>query len=173
MTDSDLLAAVVRIFARHTRPDVFTNADHCCECAEHNRTLSSHTPESLSIEDAGQPGWDPICFATPAAFLYFFPGLVRLALTSHGEAFYLDQFVSHLSRRVDQLDAEERRIVHTLLWHLFEKFHDQAVCDDLTLWTLDDCLRKLEHFDSTPTEPLTAPSEPPLAHALQRPEELG
>lgn len=173
MTDSDLLATVVRIFARHTRPDVFTNADHCCECAEHNRTLSNHTPESLSVEDAGQPGWDPICFATPAAFLYFFPGLVRLAMTGHAETFYLDQFVSHLSRRVDLLDPDERRIVHTLLWHLFEKFQDQAVCDDFTVWTLDDCLRKIEHLDSAPAAPSATPPEPPPDHSAQRTEGLG
>jgi len=70
MTDSDLLDAVARTFGGHPRPRVFTNADHCCECAEHNQTLSAHTPESLSVDDVGNPGWDPICFATPSAYLF-------------------------------------------------------------------------------------------------------
>jgi hypothetical protein len=144
MTDSDLLVAVVRTFSRHPRPAAFTNADHCCECAEHNRTLSAHTPESLTTDVTGNPGWDPICFATEAAYLYFFPGLVRLALAGRGESFYLDQFVSHLSNRIHLLDASERKVVHTLLWHLIEKFDGDPYCDDFTLWRLDDCLRKLE-----------------------------
>jgi len=144
MTDSDLLDAVARTFGGHPRPRVFTNADHCCECAEHNQTLSAHTPESLSVDDVGNPGWDPICFATPSAYLYFFPGLARLALTGSGRAFYLDQFVFHLSNRLDLLDDSERNVVRTLLWRLAEKFDNDPYLDDRTLWTLDDCLRKLE-----------------------------
>jgi hypothetical protein len=152
MTDSDLLSALEGTFSRHSRPRFFTNADHCCECAEHNETLSRHTPSSLSINGLGQPGRDPVCFATPDAYLHLFPGLARLALTSRGQNSYLDQFVSQLSNRVHLLDAEERRVTLVLVWRLFEKFHEQPECGDFTLWSLDDCLRKLEQTDSAATE---------------------
>ena len=144
MTDSELLAEIAGRFARYARPEQFTNAEHCCECAEHNRTLSAHTPESITAEALGHPGWDPICFATQSAYLYFFPGLARLALTGCGDAFHLDQFASHLSNRIDLLDDSEREIVQALVWRLIERFQDDPMCDDFTMWRLDDCLRKLE-----------------------------
>jgi len=144
MTESDLLAAIVQTFSRHSRPTVFTNAHHCCECAEHNQTLSAYTPESLTSDAIGNPGWDPVCFATEAAYLYFFPGLARLALAGRGESFYLDQFVSQLSNRTHLFDASERQLAHALLWHLIDTFDGDPYCDDFTLWRLDDCLRKLE-----------------------------
>src|SRR5262245_66501054 len=137
MNDSDLLAAVARTFAQHLRPQVFTNADHCAECAEHNHTLSGYTPDTLLPDGLVNPGWDPICFATPAAYLYFFRGLARLALTGRGEDFYVDQFAFHLGSRLDLLEGSERQVVLPLLWRLLEKFDGDPYLDDQTLWTLD------------------------------------
>ena len=150
MNDGDLLAALARAFARHPRPLVFANAGHCSECAEHNETLSAHTPESLSAVDLVNPGWDPICFATPFAYLYFFPGLARLALEGRGEEFYADQFLFHLSNRTELFNEDERQLVRHFLWRLLEKADGDPFLDDRTLWTLDDCLRKLEQSPSSP-----------------------
>lgn len=144
MTDAEILDAVAQTFARHPRPERFTDADHCCECAEHDRTLRAHTPESLAIEDVGHPGWDPVSFATESAYLYLFPGLARLALTGRGDEHYLDQFAFQLSHRVHLFEDEEREIVLTLVWRLIERFQDDPACNDFTVWRLDDCLRKLE-----------------------------
>ena len=74
----DLLTEAEEIFGSTPRPEHFTNYRHCCECAEHDETLRSATPETLSYESV-RPGWDPLCFVSPQGFQYYFPALVRLA----------------------------------------------------------------------------------------------
>lgn len=76
--DRELLEQLRRAFEGCPRPEHFAGFEHCEECAEHDRTLLSRTPETLAIEDVGNPGWEPICFTSPAGFAYFLPGLARL-----------------------------------------------------------------------------------------------
>jgi hypothetical protein len=61
--------------------------------------LRSRDIDSLTIDDLGNPGWDPICFVTYKAFLYYFPALARLALEqpSCGHAWYFEQLIFHLT----------------------------------------------------------------------------
>lgn len=95
-TDASIVAAIRAAFGSTPRPTHFTNPSHCEECAEHNATLLAHTPDTITLEQLGNPGWDPICYVDTQGYHYYMPGLVRLAL-GRGRDFYLGQFLFHLS----------------------------------------------------------------------------
>lgn len=143
MTESEH-AVISGAFSSHPRPAVFTDVEHCTECVEHNRTLAALYPETMAVEDLGHPGWDPISFATPETFLYFFPSLARLAMQGRGETFYLDRFLFHLAIRVDLFSPTEHGIIYEYLWRLLEHFHGDQHLSDLVLHQFDDCLRGIE-----------------------------
>lgn len=78
------------------RPVQFTNAAHCQECAEHNATLQRHSPDSIGMDELGNPGWDPLSFSNVEGKLYYMPALVRLTLdTLYGQG-YIEQLLFHL-----------------------------------------------------------------------------
>ncbi len=131
---------VVRCFAATPRPTKFVDASHCSECAEHNATLSAHTPGSITLEELGNPGWDPICFVQDInAFRYYLPAMARLAC-GQGEAYYLAQFLFHLNQaRIDALLPGERSVLATFLTGLMEAFPadiDSAGDTDTLLCTI-------------------------------------
>jgi hypothetical protein len=82
------------------KPEHFTNYRHCCECAEHDETLLAYDVNTIGLEQLGNPGWDPLCFASPEGFLYYLPALICITLDTmakpHGQ--YLDQLLFHLIR---------------------------------------------------------------------------
>ena len=78
------------------KPAHFTNYRHCEECAEHDETLRKYDIDTIGLDQLGNPGWDPICFATPQAKHYYMPAFVRLSLDSLTEEFYFSQFLFHL-----------------------------------------------------------------------------
>lgn len=126
MTDAGLLRHVHEVFALAARPERFTDRDHCCECAEHDDLLRSRDLDSLTVDDVGNPGWDPICFATDEAFFYFLPALARLALDepSYGQGWYFEQLLFHLTyegasnRRLRAASLQQRAAVLSLLHHV-------------------------------------------------------
>ncbi len=93
----ELLGLVARTFADVPRPEHFTDHTHCEECADHDETLRSFDRDSIGLGQLGNRGWDPLCFVHPQGFLYYFPAMVRLALSSRGQEVYLDQFLFHLT----------------------------------------------------------------------------
>jgi len=120
METHGLLSAINRVFRRNRPLKMVRNPGHCEECAEHEATMQSATPQSISLVQVGSPAWDPVCFITDEAYGYFMPGLARLAM-GRGEDYYLDQFLSHLeSGRIDSLDSGQCRAVATLLDHLYK-----------------------------------------------------
>ena len=112
------------------KPMHFTNYRHCCECAEHDATLLAQDVNSISIEQLGNPGWDPLCFATPEGFLYYMSALVRLTLdTIHKpQERYLDQMLFHLMRDgrdndvVRACSAEQRAFTAGFLAHVMDHY---------------------------------------------------
>jgi hypothetical protein len=62
------------------KPAHFTNYPHCCECAEHNAVLTASDVNSIGLQQLGNPGWDPLCFAAVEGLLYYLPALIRLTL---------------------------------------------------------------------------------------------
>ncbi len=79
------------------KPQHFTNYRHCEECQEHDETLIGSSIDSISLEELGNPGWDPICFCGDEGKKYYMPAFIRLSLeTMDSNDFYLEQFLFHL-----------------------------------------------------------------------------
>lgn len=124
--DREALARIEAAFAAGTRPEHFTDWRHCCECAEHDAVLAAHTPDTIGLAELGNAGWDPICFAIPDAYLYYLPGLARLAL-GRAPDYYLDQFLFHLNAdRIEKLAANQREALREFLEHIAASRVDDA-----------------------------------------------
>ncbi len=54
-----------------SKPEHFTNFNHCEECEEHDQTLLVADIDTIDLGDLGNPGWDPICFAFPEGKKYY------------------------------------------------------------------------------------------------------
>jgi len=150
MTDAEALTQIREAFASAARPERFTDRDHCCECAEHDDLLRSRDLDSLKVEEVGNPGWDPICFATDEGFLYFFPALARLALDdpTYGQGWYFEQLLFHLTyedssnRRLLAATPRQKDAVVLLLRHVqvtrptlvTEHLCEKALQHALTVW---------------------------------------
>lgn len=121
MTRNEVLAAIDAAFGEEPRPAHFVREpNHCEECADHEAVLQATTRDTIGLDAVGNPGWDPLCYVTDAAFRHLVPGLSRLALEG-GEDYYLDQFLFHLeSGRADGFSPDQARAVATLLDHARE-----------------------------------------------------
>ena len=150
MTDAETLTHVRKAFGLAARPERFTDRDHCCECAEHDDLLRSRDLDSLTVEDVGNQGWDPICFATDEAFLYFFPALARLALDDGtcDRSWHFEQLLFHLTyeaasnRRLLAATRQQKDAVVLLLRHaqatrrtlVIEYRLDNVLCQAIAAW---------------------------------------
>jgi hypothetical protein len=125
-TMTDVLAAVRRAFADVPRPERFTDCRHSSDRAEHEETLRAHTPDTISLEQVGNAGWDPICFVTIEGFKNFMPGLARLAL---GRG-YIAEFLFRLNDdRIARFTNEQRLATLDLL---------QFIRDEVENWMAED-----------------------------------
>jgi hypothetical protein len=137
-TDAHILALVRDAFAV-PRPEHFTNHTHCCECDEHDATLQSRDLDTLTMDEAGSPAWDPITFCTPWAFAYWVPALARLTLELPHDywGWYGDTLVNQLERdgprneRWLHCTPAQRAAVVSLLEHIFAT--RAALIDDYDL----------------------------------------
>lgn len=84
-------------FGAVEKPEHFCKL-HCEECEEHDRLLRQRDRTTITIEDVGNPGWDPISFISPEGMAYFMPALARLALSNPTREYswYGDQLIFHL-----------------------------------------------------------------------------
>ncbi len=96
MNPAEAVQCVREAFRAVPRPDglFIRGTCRCCECEEHNATLASHDVDSISLKELGNAGWDPMCFASDAAFLYYLPAMFRLAFE---DRYYVDQLLFHLN----------------------------------------------------------------------------
>lgn len=120
MTPAEALASILAAFEGARRPERFIRGTcGCDECLEHERTMAANTPETMSLADFGNAGWDPICFADDAAFEYFLPGMSRLAFAWPE---YVSQLLFHLNcpGRVEALTRGQARAVRDGLWAMVE-----------------------------------------------------
>ena len=111
------------LFAKEKRPEHFTDYEHCEECADHDRTLLKYDNTNLPSEAVTNPGWNPICFITPAGFRYYYPRLCELAYGT-GDAFFLDSFLSHLEYNIDLLSQDEKEATYELLIDISDKIRE-------------------------------------------------
>jgi hypothetical protein len=124
--DFDALDRLAEAFIACPRPEHFINFKHCEECAEHNETLQSQTPETLTEKHVGNAGWDPVCFVSSEGFAYFLPGLARLALEDSLTEWYCPQFLRHLisngpnNARFMHCSQRQRRAVAEFVAYIIE-----------------------------------------------------
>ena len=152
--DNEILRAVRIAFGGCPRPKHFTNYTHCEECQEHDDLLRSRDVDTLSLDDIGNPGWDPICFISPAGFAYYFPALARLALDAPDERgySYLRQLFFHLqhdgrgNERWQHCTPKQRAVVSAFLRHVIDT--RAAVLDGCA--SADDAFHALDAWASTP-----------------------
>lgn len=112
------------------KPEHFTNYHHCCECAEHDETLLAYDVDSISLQQLGNPGWDPLCFASVQGFLYYMPALIRLTLETMDkpQERSLEQLLFHLMRDgkdhdlVRACSREQRAFVAEFLAYLIAQY---------------------------------------------------
>jgi len=126
--DADVIAEIDKAFGGCAKPDHFGNYLHCEECAEHDQLLRDRTRETLTIEEVGNAGWDPLCFSSAAGIAYYFPKLARLAISplTYEQGWYGDQLLFHLThggtdnRFLQFCNSRQRRAVGHLLAHFEE-----------------------------------------------------
>ncbi len=138
-----------QLFSHEKRPSHFTNLEHCQECAEHDETLRTATPDSLTFQQV-TPAWDPFCFISTDGFKYYFPAMVRLAIEGEGDTYFVHQFLFHLAldgpgnERYETFSKSQRAFVVQVLNHLLESRGteiEENLDADLLLQVMDiwDC----------------------------------
>jgi hypothetical protein len=136
----------VRIVFNVPKPSHFVDYSHCCECAEHDQTLSRSDVDTIGWNELGNPGWDPLCFSSAEGLLYYMPALIRLTLDTmdNPRHRYLEQMLFHLVRDgagnilVSACSIEQRRFVTRFLEYLLESHASQI---DAGVFSSDDILR--------------------------------
>lgn len=128
-TDAEVFAQIDGAFRAVPRPEhYYTNPDHCDECHEHDELLRAHERFSLTMNEIGHMSWDPVTGASPHAFAYLLPALVRLALSTEEDpiGWYGEQLVFHLERDGKRNDRwaycspQQRAAVAALIEHLID-----------------------------------------------------
>ncbi len=148
MTVESTLIALREAFQDVARPEglFIQGTCLCCECQEHNATLGSHDPDSITLKELGNPGWDPICFANNQAFAYYVPAMLRLAFE---DPYYIDQLVFHFNipGRVEHLTPAQAAAVLDALWYWME-FHSAHIAQDWDVTSVghqfEEAIQRLE-----------------------------
>jgi GrpB-like predicted nucleotidyltransferase (UPF0157 family) len=128
------------------KPAHFVDYRHCCECAEHDETLSRFDVDSIDLQQLGNPGWDPLCFSSSEGLIYYMPALIRLTLDTidKPQHRYLDQMLFHLIKDgadnmlVSACSKEQREFIADFLEYLMDDYCAQI---DDGVFTSDDILR--------------------------------
>ena len=123
MDKDTILAAIDRAFGHIPRPEIMLrDPTHCDECIEHETVMQTVTPQTVSLKEIGNPGWDPVCYIADDTYGYFMPAFVRLALDADQQYAYLDQLFFHLGHtdRIAAFNAEQRQAVAQLMDYLSE-----------------------------------------------------
>lgn len=97
-------------------------------CAEHDATLLAYDVNTIGVQQLGNPGWDPLCFATAEGLLYYLPALIRLTLHTMDkpQERYLDQLLFHMmydgqaNRIMRACSSEQRTFVAAFLAYLIK-----------------------------------------------------
>ncbi|MBZ0288460.1 MAG: hypothetical protein K8I30_12660 [Anaerolineae bacterium] len=136
MDQATVLAAIDTAFGGLSRPAVMLrNPTHCDECIEHEATMQAVTPGTVSLQEIGNPGWDPVCYIADETFMYFMPGFARLALEADDHYAYLDQLFFHLGHtdRVAAMNPDQRRAIAQLMDFLEDNLLDVIVNNGLDI----------------------------------------
>ena len=129
--DEKVLRLVSEAFELVEKPDHFTDFTHCEECRDHDVTLRAKTRETISRQDLGTDGWDPISYSSAEGMGYLFPALAKSALLPYhwvwrDHEWYGRQLLWHLSydglhnKFLVWCSPAQRTAVAALLRHLLE-----------------------------------------------------
>ena len=125
ITDQDILRVIDDAFGDVARPAHFTVADGDPECMDHDKLLHSRTTATLTMDDVGNIGYDPLVECFPNGIAYFFPALARFALADPGpHGWYPFQLALHLTRDgadnrfLNFCTASQKSAVFALLTHI-------------------------------------------------------
>lgn len=136
VADAAILAEIAIRFGNVTRPRHFTVEDGDFECMDHDQLLHARTPETLTIEDVGNIGYDPLNECLPQGMAYFFPALARLALFDTRQFdWYPFQLALHLSAIngentfLNYCNPEQKKVVIAFLTHILATRSMQAEQD--------------------------------------------
>ncbi|MBU2891849.1 hypothetical protein KO495_00765 [Colwellia sp. D2M02] len=123
MTEYQSLCAA---FASRNKPEHFTDYMYCEENAEHDDTLLSKDNDTISFQDVGNIAYSPISFTSIEGFLYYLPGLARLA-TGTGEEYFLDTFLVYLENeeRRNALNGNEKKALSKYLAYLGDSIQSE------------------------------------------------
>lgn len=113
------------------RPQHFTNFRHCCERAEHDKTLRNSDVHKIGLGELGNPGWDPLCFCEPEGLLYYTPAMIRLSLDTVDDEFYFSQMLFHLdyggadNRLLNACSDAQRTFIVDFVHHMILQYPEQ------------------------------------------------
>jgi hypothetical protein len=136
------------------KPVHFTDNQHCCECSEHDETLTTFDVDSIGLQQLGNPGSDPLCFSSTEGLMYYMPALVRLTLDTiyTSQVTYLDQLLFHLiqdgagNRLVSACNKEQREFVADFLEYLIADCSSQI---EAGVFSVDNILKAHEIWRGT------------------------
>ena len=124
----DWISESKRLF-NSAKPEHFTNYTHCDECNEHDETLRNSNLETISMEQLGNPAWDPMCFCSIEGKKYYMSALIRLCVeTIESNNPYLSQLLFHLEWDGENNDliisctTEQRAFIASFIQHLIESY---------------------------------------------------
>lgn len=116
MQSGDAVSVLDSVFSNCPRPPVFnsyTKLDD--EFVQHDKLLKSRTPDSLSREDLGTVGWNPVGCMNVEGWRYWLPTLGRIAHTTEraDRGFFFGDLLAYLknpdeNREFLKLERHER-----------------------------------------------------------------
>lgn len=135
--------SLCRAFSARERPDHFIDSKHFEEYSEHEATLVSNDNDSISFMDVGNIAYSPIGFISVEGFLYYLPGLARLAAGT-GEEYFLNNFLIYLEnkQRRGALSQTEKKALADYLIKLKSTISD-SIKENLDGEELDDLIEWL------------------------------
>ena len=110
------------------KPEHFTNFEHCDECFEYDELLRNCSVESIGLNELDGLTGDPFNFSSADGIRYYFPAMIRLALETMEEEYYLATVLWHLegdghgNKFVEAYSLEQCAFVASFLEYVIENF---------------------------------------------------
>lgn len=126
-------------FATFSRPEHFTNYEHCKECEEHDNTMLSCRLRDIRAIEIGNPCWSPLPFLTDNALGYVMPRLIEMALNleknADGDIFIFDFLLTLTPRkelsRFANYSSSQVTVINNCLNYIKENYQDHIEEDML------------------------------------------
>lgn len=140
----ELLAAIDEAFKECEPLEVYTDINHCAECAEANELLKNNSPDSITSIEHTERLWDAFCLSGNQAAKHFMPGLARLTLRNGFLGSDLLRFTSCLAPDlISELSEPQLRSLLGWLQYLLEwDSSDPAYPGDIDIKVIDRRIKR-------------------------------